>query len=77
MKSRGKFQKATMLIELTGDYVDLGSLKQQTILLCLLLILMTGHASAEVRNGTIGEVIGLSGTAPGFDVVYLFMTGPG
>ncbi|HPA07292.1 MAG TPA: hypothetical protein PLK36_03250 [Methanoregulaceae archaeon] len=66
-----------MLIELTGDYVDLGSLKQQTVLLYLLLILMTGHASAEVRNGTIGEVIGLSGTTPGFDVVYLFMTGPG
>ncbi|HOB60162.1 MAG TPA: PEGA domain-containing protein [Methanoregulaceae archaeon] len=66
-----------MLIELTGDYVDLGSLKQQTVLLCLLLILMAGHASAEVRNGTIGEVIGLSGTAPGFYVVYLFMTGPG
>ncbi len=47
------------------------------ILFCLLLVLLTaGHASAEVRNGTIGEVIPLSGTAPTADVVYLFMTGP-
>jgi len=48
------------------------------ILCCLLLVLLTaGHASAAVRNGTIGEVIPLSGTAPTADTVYLFMTGPG
>lgn len=48
------------------------------MLLCLLLILFTaGYASAESRNGTIGDVIPLSGTAPGVDVIYLFMTGPG
>lgn len=66
-----------VLIELTGDFVDSGSPKQRTVLLLLLLVLMTGQACADVMNGTIGEVIGLSGTAPGFDVVYLFMTGPG
>lgn len=50
----------------------------RTILLfCLILVLLTaGHASAETRNGTIGEVIPVSGTAPTADMVYLFMTGP-
>ncbi len=47
------------------------------ILFCLILAILTaGHASAEVRNGTIGEIIPLSGTAPTSDIVYLFMTGP-
>jgi len=49
-----------------------------TVLFCLFLALLaTGHAAAEVRNGTIGEIIPFSGTAPTADMVYLFMTGPG
>jgi hypothetical protein len=47
------------------------------LLFCLILVLLTaGNASAEVMNGTIGEVIPVSGTAPTADMVYLFMTGP-
>jgi hypothetical protein len=45
---------------------------------CLLLaVVAAGHATAEVRNATIGEAVPLSGSAPGNDLVYLFMTGPG
>lgn len=52
--------------------------KYQLILLCFMLTLFpAGSASAEIRNGTIGEVIPFSGTAPGFDLIYVFMTGPG
>jgi hypothetical protein len=52
--------------------------RQQIILLCFFLLLFTaGYVSAESRNGTIGDIIPLSGTAPGVDVIYLFMTGPG
>jgi hypothetical protein len=43
----------------------------------LLAVVAAGHATAEVRNATIGEAVPLSGTAPGYDMVYLFMTGPG
>ena len=51
---------------------------RQIVLFCLFLVLLTaGHGAAEARNGTIGDVIPLSGTAPGYDMVYLFMTGPG
>ena len=51
---------------------------RQIVLFCLFLVLLTaGHGAAEARNGTIGEVVPLSGTAPGYDMVYLFMTGPG
>jgi hypothetical protein len=52
--------------------------RQQIVLLCLFFLLSTvGFASAETRTGTIGDIIPLSGTAPGVDVIYLFMTGPG
>ena len=48
------------------------------ILVCLFFVLLTaGHASAEAGNGTIGENIPFSGTAPAADMIYLFMTGPG
>jgi hypothetical protein len=55
-----------------------GFSRQQIVLLCLFLLIFTaGCASAESRNGSIGDIIPLSGTAPGVDVIYLFMTGPG
>jgi hypothetical protein len=48
-----------------------------TFIFCLFLVLLTtGQVAAEARNGTIGDAIPLSGTAPGYDMVYLFMTGP-
>ena len=48
------------------------------VLVCLFLVLLAaGHASAEARNGTIGEIIPFSGTASAADMIYLFMTGPG
>ena len=51
---------------------------QHIIFLFLFLLLFTpGYASAESRNATIGDTIPLSGTAPGGDLIYLFMTGPG
>ena len=51
---------------------------RQIVLFCLFLVLLTaGTWICRTRNGTIGEVIPLSGTAPGYDMVYLFMTGPG
>lgn len=52
--------------------------RYQILLLGLFLALLTtGYGSAETRNATIGEAVPLSGTAPGYDMVYLFMTGPG
>jgi hypothetical protein len=52
--------------------------RHQILLLGLFLVLMvTGYGTADTRNGTIGDAIPLSGTAPGYDMVYLFMTGPG
>jgi PEGA domain len=52
--------------------------KHQILLLGLFLVLMaTAYGTADTRNGTIGDAIPLSGTAPGYDMVYLFMTGPG
>ena len=53
-------------------------MRPQIVLLCLFFLLFTaGYASAESRNGTIGDIIPLFGTAPGVDGIYLFMTGPG
>jgi hypothetical protein len=52
--------------------------RYQILLLGLFLALMaTGYGTADTRTGTIGEAVPLSGTAPGYDMVYLFMTGPG
>lgn len=50
--------------------------------LAILAILMasalfTGIAGADTRTAAIGEIVPLSGTATGRDLVYLFMTGPG
>jgi len=58
--------------------LDIDLRGRHIVLVCLILVLLTaGHASAETRNGTIGEIIPISGTAPAADMIYLFMTGPG
>jgi PEGA domain len=58
-----------MGIDLSGRHI---------VLVCLFIgLLAAGHASAEARNGTIGDIIPFSGTAPAADMIYLFMTGPG
>lgn len=56
---------------------DTERVRTSLMLLLLLGLLAAGPASAESRNGTIGDIIPLSGTAPGYDTVFLFMTGPG
>jgi len=39
--------------------------------------LLAGIAAAETKTAAIGDRVPLSGKAVGYDVVYLFMTGPG
>jgi hypothetical protein len=47
------------------------------LVLFLTILFSAGVVTAEPRTATIGDVVPLSGTAIGYDVVYLFMTGPG
>jgi hypothetical protein len=44
------------------------------VLLCLFLV--TGVPAAETKTAYLGDMVTLSGSSPGSDVVYLFMTGP-
>jgi hypothetical protein len=46
-------------------------------LLIVAVMMAAGTASAETRSAAIGDIVSLSGTAIGKNLVYLFMTGPG
>jgi hypothetical protein len=44
------------------------------VLLCLILV--TGASAAGTKTAYLGDMVMLSGSSPGSDIVYLFMTGP-
>ena len=46
------------------------------ILILLCLFLVTGASAAGTRTAYMGDMVTLSGSSPGSDIVYLFMTGP-
>jgi hypothetical protein len=47
------------------------------LIIFLAALLSVGTVTAETRTAAIGDLVPLSGTAIGYDIVYLFMTGPG
>ncbi|MCU0630138.1 MAG: PEGA domain-containing protein [Methanoregulaceae archaeon] len=44
------------------------------VLVCLVLV--TGISAAGTKTAYLGDMVTLSGSSPGSDIVYLFMTGP-
>jgi len=46
------------------------------IFVLFFLLIATGVSAAETRTAYLGDMVTLSGTSPGSDIVYLFMTGP-
>jgi hypothetical protein len=46
------------------------------LLVLFSLILITGASAAGTKTAYLGEMVTLSGSSPGSDIVYLFMTGP-
>jgi len=45
-------------------------------MLLVCLILVTGVSAAGTKTAYLGDMVTLSGSSPGSDTVYLFMTGP-
>jgi hypothetical protein len=46
------------------------------ILILFCIVLVTGASAAETKTAYMGDMVTLSGSSPGSDIVYLFMTGP-
>jgi len=53
-----------------------GIIKGVGIFILLCLLLSTGASAAGTKTAYLGDMVTLSGSSPGSDIVYLFMTGP-
>jgi hypothetical protein len=63
-------------ISLKFDHQGTGIVTTAGIVILFCLLLVTGVSAAETKTAYLGDMVTLSGSSPGSDIVYLFMTGP-